>query len=510
MAGTDYNEGAETAEIVVSAPSAVMDPVLAANKLQEIHLLRQKLAQVRSDGLKYYRPHPKQALFHAAGGQFKRRMCRSGNRFGKSTMGVAEDCAWARGERVWLPESDPARRAGIPQRPVRGVVITTDWDLVEDVFTGNRGQKGKFWSFLPPDFVKSTRRNHSGSIDTIECQNGSLIKFDTVKSFMSNPQGSESADWDFVHVDEPCPEAMYKAYSRGLIDRGGSSWFTLTPLREPWINDYFFPADTGETLRDFVWSIDGSTYDNPYLTPANIAMFEAELTEDEKQCRIHGIPLHLAGLVYKEFSQAKHVLTKVPSGWRDYLSPPRDYSVYVFIDPHPQTPHAVLFCAVSPFLQRFYYTDIFERCSIAALCKKIKERLDGRQPIMIRIDPLAYINNPITETNMADEFADNGIIVEKATKALEHGIMRVRQELGGTQVFFSPECRRTLWEIHRYCWDEKDNRPVDKDDHMMENLYRCELENPTWIDPTPDPVRTPELEIRGPEFDLEPVNFTFA
>jgi len=33
--------------------------------------------------------------------------------------------------------------------------------------------------------------------------------------------GSESSDFDFVHVDEPCPEPMYKAAARGLIDRNG-------------------------------------------------------------------------------------------------------------------------------------------------------------------------------------------------------------------------------------------------------------------------------------------------
>lgn len=464
---------------------------------------------MKADGLSFYRPFLKQDAFHQAGLLFKRRMVRAGNRFGKSTLGCAEDCAWLRGERPWYAESAPARRGGIPQHAVKGLVITTDWDLVDDIWTSQRGENpGKIWRFLPKDgFVKSWRRNHSGAIDTIECANGSLMKFDTVKSFMANPQSSESADWDFIHVDEPCPEKMYKAAARGLMDRNGASWFTLTPLREWWINDMFFPEDTQGKPRDNVWAVQGSTYDNPNLPPEAIREFEAGLTAEERECRILGIPLNLSGLIYKAFSWDKHVLKSVPKGWESYGSPPKDYSIYVFIDPHPQTPHAALFCAVSPLGQRFYFRDLFVHCSIEEFAKLILEVCDGRHVVCVRVDPLAYINDPITESNMAEEFGRCGVWAEKATKALQHGILRVQGELAkeGT-VYFSPACTRTLWEIQRYAWDEKDNKPVDKDDHMMENLYRCELEFPRYIDrgKPAQPVEDEDFSKAEFDFDKEP------
>lgn len=473
-------------------------------KRRKLELLRQKVAAIKQFGLKYYRPHPGQSAFHLAGATTRRRMVRTGNRWGKSTAGVAEDLSWALRCRPWLDESDPNYRAGLPQHPTRGLVITTDWETVDDVFTGDRGTKGKFWKMVRQEDIKTALRNHSGSIDTLEFTNGSLIKFNTVKAYMTNPQAAESKDWDWIHVDEPCPEGMFKACARGLMDRRGSVWFTLTPLREPWINDFFFPQETGGVPRDDVWTLNGSTVDNPYLSPEAIAEFEATLTEEEKLCRLHGLPLHLAGLVYKEFQWDRHVLKKLPEGWSSFLEPPGHYTYYVFIDPHPQTPHAVLFCAVSPFGQRFYYTDLFFRGSIANLCVKIKETLRGRSPIVTRIDPLAYVNNPITETNMATEFAENGIYVEKATKALEHGIIHARGELEKKDtIYFTPECRRTLWEIQRYCWDVKENRPMDRDDHMMENFYRCELEPPVYIDPTPRENRCSDIAITKPEFELE-------
>jgi hypothetical protein len=491
----------------MSAPEETAD--ILALKVQKEKLLRAKIELIKRYGLAYYKPFDKQDAFHRAGLRYKRRMVRSGNRFGKSTLGAAEDCAWLQGERPWYPEGDPARRGGIPQHPVKLLTITQDWDKVHEIWTGQDGEGGKAWKFLPRDLIKKPRRNSMGVIDSIELANKSLWRFDTVKSFKSNPMGSESSDWDAIHVDEPCPEDMWKANSRGLIDRGGSAWFTLTPLAEFWINDYFFPNDTGGAPRDDVWAVSGSTGDNPYLSKEAIAAFERDLTDEEKQCRIHGIPLHLSGLIYKQFRWDRHVMQKLPEGWESWENPPLTWPVCFAIDPHPQTPHAVLFCAVSPQGYRFYYKDIFVHCSIRNLAALIKPCLAGRYLLWGKMDPLGFINDPITETNMAIELEDNGVIVEKATKALEHGILKVQGEFERDPAVlqFSPACRRTLWEIQRYAWDEKENRPVDRDDHMMENLYRMELAEPFYVDPTVKFKPIDDLVIDRTELRLDDISF---
>lgn len=476
-------------------------------KRRMVELKRQRVRLIKNFGLAFYKPHEKQDAFHRAGVHYKRRMYRAGNRSGKSHMGCAEDCAWLMGERPWYAEGDPARRGGIPQHPVKGLVITQDWDKVDEIWTSERGDStGKIWKLLPSGFVKSKRRNHSGAIDLIECHNGSILRFDTVKSYMSNPMGSESSDWDFIHVDEPCPEKMFKANARGLVDRGGAAWFTLTPLTEFWINDYFFPEDTRGEAREGVWAVSGSIYDNPFLTPEAIAEYAATLTEDEKQCRLMGIPLHLSGLIYKEFSWDKHVLKEPPRGWDGWM-PPLHYSIYYYIDPHPRTPHAVLFCAVDPHGHHFYFYDIFEHCSIEHLSQHINEMVAGRNVVDARVDPLAFINDPVTETNMAEEFWRHGVMVEKATKALSQGILRVQANLQREGlIYFTPACRRTLWEIQRYCWDEDKNKPIDEDDHMMENLYRCELSDPTFV-PAGASFPVEDQEITKPNFGLDDLEF---
>ena len=424
-------------------------------------------------------------------------------------MGFAEDGAFLRNERPWYPKDDPARTSGIPQHPNKGLIIANDWDKVEEVYTNQND--GKLWRTLPTDgFIKSATRNHAGVIDTIICANKSTLRFETVKSFMSNPQGSESSDWDFIHVDEPCPEAMFKAQARGLIDRDGAAWFTLTALREPWITDAFEPNGVF-AFSSFV--IEGTIYDNPYLSPVAIAAYEATLTDDEKECRLYGKPLHKAGLVYKEFQRDKHVLSKLPLGWRSWVEPPVGYSYYAYIDPHPHTPHCVLLVAVDPFGTLYVYHDLFEHCLVSQLCAKIRMLMGPRRFVRLRCDPLAFIEDPVHGTTMANEFWRCGLAVEKASKDLTRGILRVKEELKKTPptLYFTPEARRSIFEIGRYHWDEETNKPVDKDDHAMECLYRMVLDEPRFVDlkSANEPLTFLDLDTRLPSLRTEsdPLSF---
>lgn len=473
-------------------------------KRREVELLRKKLELKKQFGLAFYTPYHKQHLFHKSSARF--RMFRAGNRTGKSTCGAAEDCAWLMGERPWYAKDDPARYSGIPKRPVKGVVITTDWDKVNEIWTGLEGQGGKIWHFLPKGFVKNTKRNHSGAIELIECENGSLLRFDTVESFKKNPMGSESSDWDFAHIDEPCPEGQWKAISRGLVDRGGYGWFTLTPLSEMWINDLFFPREG--SVRGGYYAVAASTRDNPYLSPDDIAEFEAGLTEDEKQCRINGLPLELSGLVYKGFSQEKHVLKEVPKGWTDFNTPPSNYVFYVEIDPHPQTNHAVLFTAVAPTGQKFICREIWTPTrSPSALAGQVMRMTEGYTRGRVEADPLAWQKHPITDRCMADEFMMTGLAIQPASKQKEFGILKMCQEFQKEDnIYIAPNLKRFLFEINRYVYD-KENKPIDKDDHMMECMYRTFINDPIWFDPSVVSTPVEDIIIDRADLTLHDIDF---
>lgn len=459
------------------------------NKRRLRAALAKKAELVQANPLKYYSPHPKQDLFHRAG-NYKHRAVFAGNRFGKSQMGVAEDAAWLMRERAWLPSGDPGRIEGIPQRPIKLLVITTDWDKVDEIFTSERGEKGKLWRLLPRGFVKHKQRNHSGAIEMMEMVNGSVVRFDTVKSYEVNPQGSESSDWDAIHIDEPCSQDQYNAAARGLMDRGGKDWFTLTPLKEPWIYDKFFSREAFEievdekSLKENHWAIRGATRDNIYLSEEAIADYEASLTDDEKQCRLEGIPLELSGMVYREFSYSKHVYKECPKGWADLHMPPPEWPTLVSIDPHPQTPSMVLFSCVSPQEELFFFDEIFSRLTVEELVREIRGKLQGRNLFRVIVDPWVFTEHALTGHCVAREMGQYGLHVRRAAKDLQGGILRVKQELKRpNRLHFSCRLKETMFEFAHYVWAERENKPKDKNDHAMEALYRTLMENPRFYLP---------------------------
>jgi len=108
------------------------------------------------------------------------------------------------------------------------------------------------------------------------------------------------------------------------------------------------------------------------------------------------------------------------------------------------------------------------------------------------IDPLAFEQDPVDKHTWADEFFQNGIFLEPASKRRAAGIVSVRAALQDKQLLICSNCTRLIWEFQHYCWDEYQSRllstrnpkekPKDKDDHMMENLYRLILLQPSYIE----------------------------
>lgn len=507
-----------------------MNSVPAIAKLQT---LRQEVARLRrakelreANGICFYRPHWKQHVFHTANkiGRYGR----TGNRFGKSEMGTAEDIAWCMGGRLWYRESfdilngkkevmehhvggrdHPYIRRGIPDRPVKGLLLVENWTVAKKVFTNRDGSSdmwGKLFRLIPRDSLGHITRSTGGDIVQIEIKRptefgggSSTLTISTIQAYKNSPQSAESADWDFIHDDEPCPEDMFKAHSRGLMDRNGSFWFTCTPLDEMWINDKFTPsgqsiiedASDGQSFNDY-FIITGSIYDNPYRSEAGVAEFESSLTREERECRIYGRPLSMAGMVYKEFIYDMHVLADVPAGWKEYWLPPTNYTIRVAWDVHgARKPQAVLLVATAPDGTVFVYDELFTEPLIGPNAELLKEKLKGRFVIDQIIDPRALIVNPVTHTaDVIEAIADHGLYFDPASKDLTSGISRVKEKLQERHVvtnlptiYFSPRLTETLWEFTHYVYDMKTNKPKDENDHMMENLYRLVLNGLGYVQP---------------------------
>jgi hypothetical protein len=492
---------------------------------QENERLRRAKALREENGIAFYQPHWKQHKFHVC--QATGRYGRTGNRFGKSQMGTAEDVAWALGYRPWYQSAfeikdgvgnvrerhvggrdHPYVTVGIPQRPVKVLILCENWKKAKSVFTNRDGSpdmQGKLFKLIPKSALGKITRSTGGDIIQIEVKRPaergggtSIIRIDTVQSYKNSPQSAESDDWDLIHVDEPCPEDMFIAHARGLMDRNGSYMFTCTPVIEMWINDKFTPpgrtgmegeldlrfeeAVEGGRLSKYI--ITGSVFDNPYRTPAGVAEFMSSLNEEDKQCRIYGYPLALAGAVYREFIYDMHVLCDVPKGWKEYWLPPKDYTIRVAWDVHgAKRPQAILLVATAPDGTVFVYDEMFYEPLIKPNAELLKQKVAPYFVADQLIDPRACIVNPVTGTaDVLDALAEYDLYFDKGSKDMMAGISATKERLLERHVvtklptiYFSPKLKETLYEFSHYVYDMDKNVPIDKDDHMMENLRRLVL-----------------------------------
>lgn len=466
--------------------------------------LEKRLHELRSENqIFFFQPHTKQKLFYENAG-FYYRYARTGNRFGKSEMGAAEDISFALGYRPWYAEGDALRTLGIPSHPTKGLIVTTDWDKSTEVFTSTEAgtNQGKLFKYIPKDALLGFTRNHSGAIDVIRVKHisggVSVIQLDTVKSFKQNPLGQESSVHDWVHIDEPIPEAMYKAIIRGTIDRGGRVWFTCTPLTEPWIDQLFIPDLQDQTRLDIevkhgdFFMMTGSTDDNPHNRKADVDRVMAQYTEEERETRRTGIPRAYSGLVYKEFNWNTHVRREVPLGWKDWNSPPADFCIRFAIDYHPRKPHHVLFIATSPSDKHYVFAEVFRSCLMSDLVADIRLILKLREPTVPGlIDPLASTPNQVTDVTALDEVLRLGLSVIPATKDPHNGILKVKAALsernrdGTPTLVVNANLSRFLFEIARgFIWDKETNKPVKDKDDAMENFYRLCLQGLSYIEPS--------------------------
>lgn len=491
--------------------------------------LRREREFKRKNGVYFYRPHWKQHKFHTntATGRYMR----FGNRGGKSECGIVEDISLCLGQRPFYrvpfdvkdgtgavryshPGGDdhPFVRCGIPDRPVKGLIIVVDWDMSEKIFfnrTGDYDTLGKFFKFCPAEAIGKIKTDQKGRVIQIEIKRetwvgggSSTLTIDTVYSYKTNKLGAESADWDFIHVDEPCPESMFNAHARGLMDREGTRyWFNCTPLTEMWINDRFTPpkqrmgfeAPEGLAFEKEPgltrYLITGSIHDNPNVSELSKREFFSSLNRDERACREFGLPTAMAGMVYKEFDYDTHVLAEVPAGWEDYNRPPANYTIRWWFDYHTRLPQAVLFFATDPKGRIFVYDELFDDNLIKPVAESIIDRTAGYFVANCEIDPFALIDHPVTGENVADELAKFDLFVDPATKDLRTGINKVREKLaerdpnGNPTIYFSPRLTQTLFEFNHYIYDPVKNEPIDDHNHMMENLYRAILNGLTYIAP---------------------------
>jgi len=458
-----------------------LDKEIVTLKQRKLELSLARERTIKENRLSLFRPNPKQRWFFEKA-LTKRRGGFCGNRFGKSTVGVVEDASWLLGERPFFDKGDPLRRAGIPNHGVKGLLICEEWGKAKEIFTEDQGTDriGKLIEYLPSASIVHKARHQTGALETITVENKldgrirqSVLYIETVQSFMKNRKVAESSDWDFVHIDEPVPEDLWKAVSRGLIDRGGFAWWLLTPLSEPWM--YMRMVERAAQAPELWWFFEATMDDNPLLSEEDKALYLEELTEEERECRRLGKPLAFGRLVYGQYDEARHLWQsdEPPHGWVNWSTPPVDWMTCYALDPHPQTPCAILFAAVSPSGEIVLYDEVFQKSITQEIAGHVKSRRERVTRFEYELaDPWLWQRNMETGRMWVDTLWGAGLFLSQGSKEKQSGIIEVNDLLKSPRPFkVFPHLANFRREIKTWFYD-RENKPVDKDDHMMENFRR--------------------------------------
>lgn len=382
------------------------------------------------------------------------RLFESGNQVGKTSIGVAEDIAHAMGFRPWLTKDDPDYKihVRVPNNGIFGCEVAGQM-LSQRV-------EPEFMTLIPKYCGVETSRYSDGSIKSLKITNdflgkpcGSTINF---RSYVQPADTWEGVIADWVHFDEPPPQDVLTACTRGLMSTNGPSWYTMTPLKEAYIYDLLslrafnnggddqdiavFRGSTWDNCQDWCRDCDVTIPENDperleagqerpidycpkcarimgFLPRAGIENYLKKITDpDEREAREEGKWKHLSGLVYKELDRDTHIYNdfQIPSDWMRIEA----------VDPHDARPTNWLFGAVSPeeiiingkTANRIYwYAYLLPTGNIQAIARAVKVKRaehNYKEPEMVILDAKfgsKSIKTQEVETTWEEELNKAGI-----------------------------------------------------------------------------------------------------
>lgn len=451
----------ETKVAQASAATQAISQIIAGydpKKPETLALVEDKVKDALK--LRFLRPNRKQDDFIRIKNKFGRmprtRLFEGANQSGKTTVGVAEDVAHAMGFRPWLEKNDPDFyvRIKVPNVGMVGCEVAgqTLAQRIEPLFR----------EFIPAHCEPEIDRYSDGSMkcltmtyDYFGNKCGSKIHF---RSYVQGADTFEGLIFDWMHWDEPPPQPVLNAAQRGKIAGNAPSWFTMTPLKEPYIYDIFslnafnnegggedddiaiFRCSIWENCQDYCRECNLTIPENdPEILPigalrpinkcpncnrimgfmprAGIDNYLKTITDhDEREAREEGKWKHLSGMVYKELDREKHV-------YADF-SIPRDWMRIECVDPHDVRPTRWLFGAVSPeeitingrpANRIYWYAYLLASGNIGTIARAVmvkRAEHDYKEPAMVILDAKfgsKTVNTADDTTSWEEELEKAGI-----------------------------------------------------------------------------------------------------
>lgn len=407
-----------------------------------------------------FRPMPVQEQFIR--NRAKVSVLRGGNRSGKTEAGAIRASLMANNlMHKFYPEW--------PERtdPTRGWVIALDYNLAEICKKKLRVALGR-----------SVRRWRERD-RMFELKNGSTI---WLKSEESGAQKFQADDIDWAWKDE-CgdlrSEGVFEEVIRGLADRDGPLWITMTPtlgsswigprLYDPWLDGT--GGEAKEHKRVIFFQMDSR--DNVYLSRSGLQTLIDTYggTPEGEAMRLRGDFVNLAGLVFPTFDLRRHV--------RPGFTPPRDWLRWRSMDFGLSAPSVCLWSAAEPaptlkpcpyckdehtrprlhVYRELYHTTPGK--TVRDTCDRIKELSGEESYVQTLLDPSCWRQEAAPDAVgghfvVAHEYERWGVYPEAANNDMEPSVERIWHLLGSgelpPQLVIHDTCPNLVMEMRRLSW----------------------------------------------------------
>lgn len=400
------------------------------------------------------------------------------NRSGKTVAGAVKAIIHATGR---YPEWWKARRY---YRPTVGRIFAKDFQKGSAVII----KKLKEW--LPRDsYVGMPKKGNMGvEVGWKVYHAAGGVSFFDIMTYEQDPFSAEGWDGDWVWFDEPPPRDMYIAAVRGLVDSEGLCWFTLTPLKEPWLFDEIYCSKNPNVfsvlcdMRHNVERINPLSGDMIGLKEAAIKKYEMKLTEEERETRAHGKFRYLAGRIWKDWDRDVHTFDRMKEWPEDRRvgvmfagQPPRHWPRAMFLDPHDRTPHALMWVACDEAGDYWVYREAWMEDSIlediVKLCRDEETR--ARERIQVRfLDPnfgaKKYGNSGLTVRDELEKagrdllypmrfvFADDHKELgrKEVTNLLRFDRTKPISMMNHPKLRVASDLKELIYQVEHYIWDD--------------------------------------------------------
>jgi len=340
------------------------------------------------------------------------------------------------------------------------------------------------------------------------------------------------------HLDEEPTEGHYQQALMRIISTNGRILCGMTAEKGvSWTEQKIFePAEKGDP---HVFAMEMSTYDNPIATPEMINTIKSLcLNQAEIDIRIYGKRVAKGGSIFESWKdEHPFVIDRFPI-------PPEGGMLVMMIDPHPQLPHAVSWMWIDlerqtaekypPFRDLPYMYvcgELFEKgggFKLASYIELLENRL-GRKHDLCICDPRGWQKSQedVNAKSIVEQLNDAAIYPIQGSKNLMGGLVKMKETLDlewevilnmqgeqekitrqFPQLMIFSDLEHHRFEFKNYRWQpppmtrtgdskEAPQKPVDKDDHFIENIRR----GVEWM-------RDQKFEIFDtPEYEVEKLRF---